>query len=231
MFVWPCAPASSRGKKKTASWLHCFPASTILRPQTAEAAEFWWLCFWGQQTVWLDPSNFYLLLDTRAGQGVMDKDGGFLAETLEGCEAYSIFTLAFSYLFLFLIFEAVCAAEASCKPRVTHAAFRQKKKSDMDTGGSLHVRRLLKWNERIKMATRAAVRLTVALTVIDKVVQQEEKWNTTGAARDLSDGILKILNLSCSLQAAQLVTWEPAPWIDFSCFIVDVAALVWSYLS
>lgn len=74
----------------------------------------------------------------------MDKDGGFLAETLEGCEAYSIFTLAFSYLFLFLIFEAVCAAEASCEPRVTHAAFRQKKKSDMDTGGSLHVRRLLK---------------------------------------------------------------------------------------
>lgn len=83
------------------------------------------------------------------------------------------------------------------------------------------------------MATRAAVRLTVALTVIDKVVQQEEKWNTTGAAHDLSDGILKILNLSCSLQAAQLVTWEPepAPWIDFSCFIVDVAALVWSSLS
>lgn len=81
------------------------------------------------------------------------------------------------------------------------------------------------------MATRAAVRLTVALTVIDKVVQQEEKWNTTGAAHDLSDGILKILNLSCSLQAAQLVTWEPEPWIDFSCFIVDVAALVWSYLS
>lgn len=75
----------------------------------------------------------------------MDKDGGFLAETLEGCEASSIFTLAFSYLFLFLIFEAVCAAEASCEPRVTHAAFRRKKKkSDMDTGGSLHVRRLLK---------------------------------------------------------------------------------------
>lgn len=58
----------------------------------------------------------------------MDKDGGFLAETLEGCEAYSIFTLAFSYLFLFLIFEAVCAAEASCERRVTHAAFRRKKK-------------------------------------------------------------------------------------------------------
>lgn len=58
MFVWPHAPSSSRKKK---SWLHCFPASTILRPSTAEAAEFSWCCFWGQRTVWLDPGILSLV--------------------------------------------------------------------------------------------------------------------------------------------------------------------------
>ena len=61
------------------------------------------------------------------------------------------------------------------------------------------------------MATRAAVRLAVALTVIDKVFQQEEKWSTTGAAHvDLDDGILKILVLS-ELLVSYLRAAEPAP--------------------
>ena len=71
----------------------------------------------------------------------MDKDGGFLAETIRGCEAYSIFTLAFSYLFFlsFFFFEAVCTALGSTTP-----SFLKKKQSVADLGGSLHVRRLLK---------------------------------------------------------------------------------------
>lgn len=54
IFVWPCAPSKT-------FWLYCFSASTILRPSTAEAAEFSWCCYWGQRTVWLDPSILSLV--------------------------------------------------------------------------------------------------------------------------------------------------------------------------
>lgn len=59
MFIWPRAP---RSRKRKSCWLYCSPASTILRPLAAEAAEFYDAV--SEASLFGSIQAFYLLLRT-----------------------------------------------------------------------------------------------------------------------------------------------------------------------